>query len=240
MADRPDEGGYTAMNRIFAVTMAGLSLLLPGCSSTDSLIRDTSLLVRDPGRIVGRPRIEKNVVQIVALWEPSNGKGIDDKPARGFAGHILFFGTDTDTGCRVRGTVNIYEYDQYDADSLDDLTPLHTFSFHPDIWEGHRSEGTLGHSYSCFIPYMNKHRNQVNCGLKVELITDDGQKITSEVTEVLLPTRSAAGRAAAKSRGFVRESQIGGSVTQAAATESQALEPAQEKLQSLSIPLPKR
>lgn len=229
------------MNRfLFTMTMAGLCLFAPGCSSTDSLIRDTSLLVRDPGRIVGHPRIEKNVVQIVALWEPSNGKGIDDKPARGFAGHILFFGTDTDTGCRVRGTVSIYEYDEYDPDTLDDVTPLHTFSFHPDTWEGHRSEGTLGHSYNCFIPYMNKHRNQVNCGLKVELVTDDGRKITSEITEVLLPTRSAAGRAAAKSRGFVRESQIGGKMTQVAPAESDASESSPEKLESLTIPLPER
>ena len=229
------------MNRLFfATTMTGLCLTLPGCSSTDSLIRDTSILVRDPGRLVGRPRIEKNVARIVALWEPSNGRSIDDKPARGFSGQILFFGTETDTGCRVRGTVNIYEYDQYDPDALEEVTPLHTFSFHPDTWEGHRTEGTLGHSYSCFVPYMNKHKNQVNCGLRVELITDDGQKITSEVTEVLLPTRSVAGRAAAKSRGFVRESQIGGMLTRAVATDTEAAEPAQDKLESLSIPLPKQ
>ncbi len=229
------------MNRIlFTVTMAGMSLLLPGCSSTDSLIRDTSILVRDPGRLVGRPRVEKNVTRIVALWEPANGKSIDDKPARGFSGQILFFGTATDSGCRVRGTVNIYEYDQYDADSLDEVPALHTFSFHPDTWEGHRTEGTLGHSYSCFIPYVNSHKNQVNCGLRVELITEDGQKISSEVTEILLPSRSAAGRAAARSRGFVRESQIGGKVTQAVATETGVSEPVQQKLESLSIPLPRR
>ena len=229
------------MNRLlFAMTMAGLCMTLPGCSSTDSLIRDTTILVRDPGRLVGRPRVEKNVARIVALWEPSNGKSIDDKPARGFSGQILFFGTETDTGCRVRGTVNIYEYDEYDPDALDDVTPLHTFSFHPDTWEGHRSEGTLGHSYSCFIPYMNKHKNQVNCGLRVELITDDGQKITSEITEVLLPTRSAAGRAAAKSRGFVRESQIGGKLTANTALQNVVPKREPEKLESLTIPLPKR
>lgn len=226
------------MNRI-ALLIAGssLALIVVGCSSSDSLIRDTSRLVRDPGRIVGRPRIEKNVIRVVALWEPSSGKGIDDKPARGFAGQILFFGSSTDTGCRVRGTVNIYEYDKYDPESLEDMTPLHTFSFHPDTWESHRTEGTLGHSYSCFIPYMNKHKEQVNCGLKVELVTEDGQKISSDVTEILLPSRYSTARAAARTRGFVRETQIGGKVTPAA-NESHSDDP--EKLESLSIRLPNR
>ena len=37
-------------------------------------------------------------------------------------------------------------------------------------WEVHRTEGTLGHSYSVFIPYMNTaNKDQVNCGLKVEI-----------------------------------------------------------------------
>jgi hypothetical protein len=222
---------------------AGLcsAVLLSGCSSSSSLIRDASILARDPGRIVGHPKIEKDIARIVALWEPSNGTGVDDKPARGFAGQILFFGPRARTGCRVRGTVNIYQYDNYVADD-EEPQLLHTFSFLQEAWEAHRTDGSLGHSYSCFIPYMNKHKNQVTCGLRVELIGEDGVKTTSEITEVLLPSKSAASRAAALTRGFVRESQIGGRIVPQEQPEDGLPKPeaVEQKLETMTIPLPKR
>ena len=230
------------MNRLIPLKLIvggfGLSLLA-GCGS-GLLFRDPAVVVRDPGRIIGRPRIEKHVVRIVSLWEPTTGTGIDGKTARGFAGQILFFGPHGETGARVRGKVNIYEYDQYDPESDQDLTPLHTFSFDADAWEVHRREGTFGHSYSCFIPYVQKHKEQVNCGLKVEFIPEEGPPIEAEITEVLLTSRTSAAIAANKTRGFVRESQMGGKVTQAAAFRTGAPATQQKKMESLTIPMPKR
>ena len=202
-----------------------------GCSSSSSLFRDPVRLVREPGTLFGRPRVEKHVVRIVALWEASHGKGVDEKPSRGFAGQILFFGPKSETGARVRGHVNIYQYDEFDNASEEELTPLHTFSFHPDTWDLHHTEGTLGHSYSCFIPYMRKHKEQVNCGLKVEFVSEDGQSVSSEITEIRLPSRSATATAANITRGFVREAQLGG---------KPATNTAPPSLDSLTIPLPKQ
>jgi len=211
-----------------------------GCSSTGSIFRDPSMLVKDPGRLVGRPKTEKNIVRIVTLWEAAQGRDPDDKPARGFAGQILFFGPRGETGARVHGKVVIYEYDNYDLDLLDDPEPLHSFTFEPDAWDIHRTEGTLGHSYSCFIPYMNRHRDQVTCGLKVELIGDDGQKISSEIVEVMLPSRTATSKAASMTRGFVRESQLGAQpVIQRTVSEAPAIDKP-PRLETMSIPLPKR
>jgi hypothetical protein len=220
-----------------------MTLLLAGCSASQSVIRDPSRLVRDPGVIIGRPKYEPNVIRIVSLWEPASGRDPNDKPARGFAGQVLFFGPSSQAGSRIHGKVVIYEYKNFDPEASEDPTPLHSFTFEPDAWELHRTEGTLGHSYNCFIPLMSSSREQENCALMVEYIDEDGRKVRSEYVEVLLPSRSASTAAAKATRGFVRESQIGGKLLQASATtatQPPATDSQPDKLESLSIPLPKR
>ncbi|MEY2725282.1 MAG: hypothetical protein RLZZ458_1149 [Planctomycetota bacterium] len=225
-------------NRKLLLAAALLPLLAAGCS-TGTLLSNPGRIVRDPGRLIGRPKYETNIGRIVALWEPSQGKDPSGKNARGFAGQILFFGPGGETGSRVRGKVIISVYDEYDADSEDEPTLLHRYEFDEDAWESHRGEGTLGHSYSVFIPYANKHRNQVNCALKVELIQEHGRSVSSMETEVLLPGRNTVQAAASRTRGFVRESKIepGSKVTPAsAAVDSES----DDSLDTISIPLPRR
>lgn len=210
-----------------------------GCSGSTAFFKDPTAVVRDPGRMIGRPRGEKNIVKIVSLWESSSGTGVDDKPCRGFAGQILFFGPHNDTAVRVRGTVKIYEYDEYDSEWSEDLVPLHTFAFDNTAWAAHLREGTIGESYSCFIPYMRKHKDQVNCGLRVEFIPDGGRPVKSEITEVLLTSKTSAALAAEKTRGFVRESQLNFAKASKGTPEF-APEAEEDKLETLSIPLPKK
>lgn len=211
-----------------------------GCNSSGSFLRDPGLMLKDPGRIVGHSKTEKHVVRIVTLWEPAQGKDPSDKPARGFAGQILFFGPSGETGARVHGRVVIYEYDNYESDCIDEPDPLHSFTFEPDAWDVHRTEGTLGHSYSCFIPYMNRHKDQVHCGLKVVFTGDDGRAVSSEIVEVMLPSRSATTSAANLTRGFVRESQLGSHPIVQKLSAEEAVVAAPRKLETVSIPLPKR
>jgi hypothetical protein len=223
--------------RILATSLA-LSICT-GCSSTGQIFRDPAILVRDPGQLIGRPKVEKTVVRIVSLWEAASGKDPSDKPARGFAGQILFFGPTGETGARVHGKVVIYEYDNYTAESGEEPEPLHSFTFEPDAWDIHRTEGTLGHSYSCFIPYMHKHRDQATCGIKVEFIGDDGRKVSSETVEVLLPSRSSLSTAAAHTRGFVREAQLGAHPLIQHAGHAQSRVEKSQTLDSLTIPMPR-
>lgn len=228
------------MSRSISATtlIAAICICATGCSTPGSFLRNSGTMITDPGRLVGNPRCEKNVARIVTIWEPSSGKGLDDRNARGFAGQVLFFGPGCETGGRVRGKVLIYQYDSYDKESEDDPILLHTFAFEPDAWDAHRTEGTLGHSYSVFVPYMNRHRDQVNCALKVELIMEDGRRVSSQETEVLLPGRNTANMAAARTRGFVQENRIGPDPdippVQAPAIQKTS------GIESLSIPLPKR
>lgn len=215
-----------------------LTIAGTGCTSTTPSLKSAGTLITDPGRLVGNPRCEKNVARIVTIWEPAHGKGLDDRNARGFAGQILFFGPGGKTGSRVHGSVRIYQYDNYDPDSDEDPTLLHTFAFEPEAWEAHRGEGTLGHSYSVFVPYMNKHREQVNCALKVEFVGEDGRVVSSQETEVLLPGRDTTELAASRTRGFVRQNRIGPEEGQQPVVYGSA--PPEPHLDTMSIPLPKR
>lgn len=226
---------YSALSRIISLLAVVLAVCSTGCQS-GSLLRNPSQLIRDPGRIVGRPRIEKNVGRVVTLWEPAHGKDANDRNARGFAGQILFFGPGGQTGCRIHGKVVVSVFDQYDPESEEDPILLHRYEFDADAWEAHRGEGTLGHSYSVFIPYTRSHKNQVNCALKVELIQEDGRSVSSQETEVLLPGRNTVQAAASRTRGFVRESRIepGKRVTPASATQPE------DTLDTISIPLPRK
>ena len=212
------------------------------------MFREPSVLVKDPGSLVGHPKVEKNVAKIVALWEPATGKGVDDLNARGFTGQILFFGSGCETGARVHGKVNIYEYDNFNSDSLDEPQLIHTFAFDADAWDVHHTQGTFGHSYSVFIPYVQKHREQVHCGLKVEIVLEDGRTVATRPIDVLLPGKHSDAEPSGPTRGFVRNSQITADIEAMTGepyfgvphTVSIDQAPAPRKLDTLSIPLPKK
>lgn len=229
----------SAFTLVLSVSLA--CAVCNGCASMTTLFRDPSMLVKDPGSLVGHPRVEKNVAKIVALWEPTTGKSVDDTNARGFSGQILFFGSGCATGARVRGKVNIYEYDNFNAQSLDEPELLHTFTFEPDAWDVHHAAGTFGHSYSVFVPYMQKHRDQVHVGLKVEFVRDDGRRVSTPPIDVLLPGRNTEPATVGPTRGFVKHKKITSNV-EAMTGEPYfgAATPAPRTLDTLSIPLPKR
>jgi hypothetical protein len=87
---------------------------------------------------------------------------------------------------------------------------------------------------------MHKHRDQANCGIKVEFIGDDGRKVSSEIVEVLLPSRSSLSTAAAHTRGFVREAQLGAHPPIQQAGHAQSRVEKSQTLDSLTIPMPRK
>jgi hypothetical protein len=208
-----------------------------GCSTT---------LLNDPGRLIGFPRTEKHVTRILCLWEPGEGIGTDGKPARGFSGQILFFGPHGDAGARVRGTVQILQFDEFDPNA-DEPEPLHTFRFEPDAWDVHRTEGSLGHSYSVFVPYMQPHKQATNCGLKVEFVAKDGRITQSETTQIMLPARNSLSSNGAVQRNIVRRTSGPAAEIYADRTEAKPsapqtesrTEPPSDSLETTTIRLPK-
>ena len=88
---------------------------------------------------------------------------------------------------------------------------------------------------------MKHHKNQVHCGLKVELIMDDGRRVSTSTTEVLLQGKGGKSETSEPTRGFVRQTQIR-SNPEAISGKVTGGEPSSEPrtLNTLSIPLPKR
>ena len=50
-------------------------------------------------------------LEVICLWEPAEGLGLDDMPTRGFAGQLLFFGGKNAEPLRVDGEVKVYVFD---------------------------------------------------------------------------------------------------------------------------------
>ncbi len=222
------------------LSMLGLLAAVPGCS-TASVVKTL------PGNPL-RLRADSPVSRILCLWEPSEGIGVDGKPSRGFAGQVLFFGPGEQSAVQVNGVVRVVEYADFDPEDEDPIA-LHTFEFARDAWDAHRTDGSVGHSYSVFIPYVQKQRGAVNCALRVEYTGADGRVVASDTTEVMLPTRNSRGQTAAMKRSVTHGTAASptGAVRPAAAASAEHVSPAQsatgpsaDRLETATIRLPGR
>lgn len=128
---------------------------------------------------------KKPAVEVIALWEPAEGKGLDGMPTRGFAGQLLFFQHNNSSPVYVKGDVLIYLYD--DQGQLDDQSkPIHQFKFDSGAWQVHSVESTLGPAYQVFIPYVRKGKEQTECALRVKLSQKQAPEVYSRMVSVKL------------------------------------------------------
>jgi hypothetical protein len=65
--------------------------------------------------------------------------------------------------------------------------PFHQWDFLGDAWAIHLHDGTLGASYSVFIPYTRKTSQQAQCALRVRFTPETGSALYSDTVAVLLP-----------------------------------------------------
>lgn len=127
------------------------------------------------------------VVEILGLWQPAEGTGLDGLPARGFAGQLLFFNRGSKSPVKVDGDIRIYVFDDF-GEVEDQSTPIDQLDFVEDTWQAHLHVGTLGPSYNVFIPYSRKaNKNQAKCTLRVRLKPENGPTVFSEMVAVTLP-----------------------------------------------------
>ncbi|MEX1095294.1 MAG: hypothetical protein WED34_04560 [Planctomycetales bacterium] len=158
---------------------AGVLFLASGCAGT-------SLLAWKKAADIPTADEKHPVMQIVCVWEPSEGHGVDGLPTRGFAGQIMFFTRHNPTPVMVNGDVRIYEYD--DQGTLDEQgKPLHQFDFLGESWTAHFRHSPLGPSYQVFIPYMRKSPWLTHCALRVRLTPPGGRPLFSDLVHVTLP-----------------------------------------------------
>ncbi len=130
--------------------------------------------------------LKNPVVQVVCLWEPSEGRDPEGKPCRGFAGQIMFIGNQGGTPVAVDGAIRIEEYEDQ-AGVTEEGEPLHVFEFDARTWKTHLHVGTLGPSYHVFIPYMRKGSHEAHCTLQTFYTPEKhGTPMSSGITQIAL------------------------------------------------------
>lgn len=213
-------------------------LFLTGCTS--GFVQTSKTVLKSPMKLV-TSRSAKPVAKILCLWEASEGQGLDELPSRGFAGQIMFFTYGAPSPMKVDGTVRIYQYADFDAEEVDP-TPIHNFKFDSTAWNAHRSEGTLGHSYNVFLPYVLKHKGLARCALRVEFEDANGQITSAPITEVVLPSKLKSRPASAMQRPVITnrriESDVAGASARTTQSAAEASAAADKQLDTLTISLP--
>jgi hypothetical protein len=178
--------------RAGSIAAAGLLLvpLLAGCSGTRLLswpwLKDEIPTASD----------RNPVHRIICMWEPSEGRGPDGLPARGFAGQVLFFTRTSSVPVKIEGDVRVYVFDEL-GPAGDPTKPLHQFDFlrseEGDAWNRHLTISTLGPSYSVFIPYTRRGRHEARCAVQVRYTPPGGLPLFSDMATIVLPGPSDSG-----------------------------------------------
>lgn len=158
-----------------------LALGLAGCGSLDLNLGSSDRDVRQ-------------IKEIVCLWEPADGVGLDGLPTRGFAGQLLFFKAGESTPSRVDGDVRIYVFDN--QGTVDEQSrPLHQFDFPAAAWKTFARETNLGPAYQIFVPYTRKGRHAADCAVRVRFTAEEQLPVYSKLASVSLPGRREAAAA---------------------------------------------
>ena len=178
------------MHRIPLLLM--LACLVGGC---DTLQLDAAKSL--PGLDWNKP--DRPVIEIVALWEPAEGIGLDQAPTRGFAGQMMFFVAGDAEPVKVDGDVRIYVFDNQGTEEQR-ATPIHQFDFPAEVWNTYLRETNLGKTYQVFMPYTRKGGNAAECTLKVRFTPKQGLPLYSKMSSVFLAGRSPANAKAAAAK----------------------------------------
>ena len=125
-------------------------------------------------------------MEVVSLWEPGEGRGLDNLPTRGFAGQLLFFTYKDPTPALVDGQVTVYVFDDRGTEA-DQSKPLWQRTFAPQEWNTFALQTNLGTAYQIFIPYTRKGIDEAHCSLRIKLEpTDGGSPVYSKMANVVL------------------------------------------------------
>lgn len=155
-------------------------LALSGCTTT-SLFSKFTNKQKFPKATAANP-----AVRCLCLWEPAEGTGVDNLPARGVSGQIFFFTRGGASAVEVDGDVRIYLFDDQGSAEVQ-AQPLHQFDFMAGTWQAHLTSTQFGPAYQLFVPYSRKGRHQAELALRVRLTPSSGSPLYSDIANVVLP-----------------------------------------------------
>jgi hypothetical protein len=154
-----------------------LLLLTPGCASLPLFGLTTAK--------VERADAKNPAVEILALWQASEGPGPNGVPIRGFAGQIYFFTQSRHAPVLVDGKVRIYLFDDHGS-MKDQARPIGEYDCDSANWNARAHDSTLGPGYAVFVPYPRNDFHQCTCSLRIRFTPTAGSTIFSPPASVLL------------------------------------------------------
>ena len=171
------------MSRINSL-ISGMLLLLIGIGSGCQLLNGAKLASLPEASVV------HPVVEIICVWQPGEGTGMDGLPCRGFAGQILFFSMGEKTPVRVNGNVRVYVFDDQGTEAEQEL-PIHQFDFDGSSFQNFLTTTNMGAAYQLFIPYTRKGSHSATCTLRVRYSPEEGSSVYSKMASLNLPGTTA-------------------------------------------------
>ena len=130
------------------------------------------------------------IVQVLAMWQPGEGPGIDNKTTRGFVGTMYFFTAKSPIAAKTNGTICVYLFDDQ-GEEEEQVKPIHQFIWETDDLAKLGQPGKLGQSYMIFIPYTRAGFHKAQCSLRVTYTPNTGSPVNSEMAYVALPGRKS-------------------------------------------------
>ena len=170
----------TTVLRLIACLSPALLLVASGCSSLGNF--------RLGAERIPQANPKNPVVQVLAMWQPGEGPGIDNKTTRGFVGTLYFFTAKSPIAAKTNGSICVYLFDDQ-GDEEEQVKPLHQFIWKTDDLAKLGQPGKLGESYTIFVPYTRGGFHKAQCSLRVEFTPDSGMQVNSEMAYVALPGR---------------------------------------------------
>ncbi|WP_437203274.1 hypothetical protein [Planctomicrobium sp. SH664] len=161
------------------VSALWLTLLAGGCSSMN-------LFHRDGSTPTVTASAENPVIDMVCVWENATGTGLDNLPARGFAGKLMFFTHHDPRPVRIAGAVSIYLFDDH-GEIEEQSKPIHIFNFDDVAFQNFFQDTKLGGAYQLFIPYTRGGAHHANCSLRVRYLPTNGTAVYSKMVTIAVP-----------------------------------------------------
>lgn len=127
----------------------------------------------------------KQPMRVVAMWTDTVMHRDLVVPVRGFGGRLMFYEAGSTKPIKVAGSLEVYAFDEVGRDPLD-VEPDRKFVFTAEQFEQHYSKGTLGHSYSFWIPWDQAGGEQKEISLIARFTPENAAPIAGEPARFVL------------------------------------------------------
>lgn len=127
-------------------------------------------------------------MEIMAVWQPGEGRDTKGLPSRGFAGQLFFFKQGNPSPSEISGDIKIYVFDDQGTEE-EIAKPIHVYEFKEGAWNAYLTKTNIGQAYQIFIPYPRKGDHRAICSLRIKHIAPSGEILLSDPADIVLAGR---------------------------------------------------